>query len=332
MKYQKNLNDNRVQCTICPRNCILKENQEGFCHIRKNAGGEIVLTSYGYNTGLAIDPVEKKPLYHFYPGSSVLSFGTLGCNMGCQFCQNWKTTKNRGSNKFLNKASPAEIVETAKYYACKSVAFTYNDPIAFFEYAVDTAKLCRENGIKTIAVTSGFINPEPAKEFFKYMDAANIDLKGFSENFYKKNCLAHIKPVLDTIKYVKNETDCWLELTTMLIEGENNSDEDIKSECSWIAENLGELVPLHFSAFFPSYRFMDREATAFPALLRAYEIAQNSGLKYVYTGNLTSRSTSATYCKNCHRPVIIRNGYGLLEYNLDGENCIFCGTKCDGRF
>lgn len=332
MKYQNILNDDKVQCTVCPRNCILKNGQEGFCHVRKNENGEIILTTYGYNTGLSIDPIEKKPLYQFYPKSSVLSFGTLGCNMGCQFCQNWRTTKNKSDSRLLNKTSPEEIVQIAKEYNCKSVAFTYNDPIIFFEYAVDTAKLCKENGIKTISVTSGFINPEPAKEFFKYMDAANIDLKGFSEEFYKKNCLAHIEPVLETIKYVKNETECWLELTTMLIEGENDTEEEIKSECRWILENLGDDVPLHFSAFFPSYKFTDKKATKFSTLLKAYEIAVDMGLKYVYTGNLTNTKTSSTYCKNCHNAVIIRNSYELLQYNLCEGRCVYCGTQCDGRF
>lgn len=332
MKYQNILSNDKVQCTICPRNCILKEGQEGFCHVRKNYGSNIVLMSYGYNTGLAIDPIEKKPLYQFYPTTPVLSFGTLGCNMGCLFCQNWQTTKSKDENFRLNKTNPDEIVQIAKNYNCKSVAFTYNDPIIFFEYAVDSAKLCKMNGIQTVAVTSGFINPEPAKEFFQYMDAANIDLKGFSEDFYKKNCLARLKPVLDTIKYVKNETDCWIELTTMLIEGENDTPDMIKAECGWILENLGEEVPLHFSAFFPKYKFSNRSATSFETLIKARNIALEAGLKYVYTGNLSNTETSTTFCKNCRKPVIIRNGYNLIQYNLQDGKCIFCGTECDGRF
>ena len=217
MKYQNILPNGKVQCTICPRNCRLSEGQEGFCHVRKNVNQNIELVSYGYNTGLAIDPIEKKPLYHFYPTSSILSFGTLGCNMGCLFCQNWNISKNKSDPKKLNKTSPDEIIEIAKKYNCKSIAFTYNDPIIFFEYAIDTAKLCRENNIKTVAVTSGFMNKEPAKEFFEFMDGANIDLKGFSRNFYKKNCLAKIEPVLETINYAVNKTNCHIELTTMLI-------------------------------------------------------------------------------------------------------------------
>ena len=331
MYFQDVLND-RVQCTICPRNCILQEGQEGFCHIRKNINGQIVLTSYGYNTGLAIDPIEKKPLFHFYPNSTVLSFGTLGCIMGCRFCQNWHISRGKADARMLNPTSPADIVAIAKAHNCKSVAFTYNDPVAFFEYAIGTAKLCRENGIKTVAVTSGYINQEPAKEFFKYMDAANIDLKAFSEKFYRKNCLAHLQPVLDTIKYVKNHTDCWLELTTLLIEGENTSDEEIQSECRWILDNLGEDVPLHFSAFFPNYKFTDRKATDYKTLLNAYNIAKAAGLNYVYIGNSSVAETAATYCKNCGKPVIKRVGYGLGEYNLDNDRCMFCGEKCAGMF
>ncbi len=331
MKYQTTLKDNKTQCNICPRNCILGEGQAGFCQIRKNINGEIVLTSYGYNTGLAIDPIEKKPLYHFYPGSKVLSFGTLGCNMGCMFCQNWHMSKSKGDPR-INETSPQKIVELAKKLGCKSVAFTYNDPVIFFEYAVDTAKLCRDNGIKTVAVTAGYINPEPRKEFFTWMDAANIDLKGFSEEFYKKNCLAHLAPILDTIKYVKNETNCWLELTTLLIEGENDSDEMLKLECEWIVDNLGVDVPLHFSAFHPDYKFMDKPQTKLSTLLRAYKIAKDVGIRHVYTGNIMDKETSNTYCHACKVPVISRNGYLIQEYKLESGHCASCGAKCAGVF
>jgi len=331
MKYQNILKDNKIQCTICPRNCILKEGQAGFCQIRKNIGGEIVLTSYGYNTGLSVDPIEKKPLYHFYPNTKVLSFGTLGCNMGCQFCQNWHISKSKADPK-INHTEPEKIVSLAKELGCKSVAFTYNDPVIFFEYAVDTAKLCRDNGIKTVAVTAGYINPEPRKEFFAYMDAANIDLKGFSEHFYKKNCLAHLEPILDTIKYVKNQTNCWLELTTLLIEGENDSDNELKQECEWIVDNLGEDVPLHFSAFHPDYKFMDRSPTKLSTLLRAYDIAKGAGIKYVYTGNVIDSKTSTTYCDACGKTLIERSGYSILAKNIESSHCKFCGAKCAGIF
>lgn len=330
MKYQSVLNNDKVQCNICPRGCKLGEGQRGFCYVRKNIDGKIILESYGYNTGLAIDPVEKKPLYHFYPNSKVLSFGTLGCNMGCQFCQNWQTTKVKIPIQNCNKTSPLQIVEIAKNYNCKSVAFTYNDPIIFLEYATDTAKICKEEGIKTIAVTSGYINPEPAKEFFNLMDGANIDLKGFSEEFYTKNCLAHLNPVLDTIKYAVNETNCFVELTTMVIEEEN--DYCIEKECEWILKNLGDSVPLHFSAFFPRYKFLKRPQTKFETLIKAYNIAKNMGLKYVYTGNLSNIQTSTTYCKNCGKPLIVRDGYNILENNLMNNSCKFCNSKFDGLF
>lgn len=329
MKYQKIVND-KVQCKICPRECKLGLNQNGFCYVRRNGNGQIVLSTYGFNTGIAVDPVEKKPMYHFFPESKVLSFGTLGCIMDCQFCQNWQTTKVNYPIEQCQDAPINSIVNTAKSYGCSSVAFTYNDPIAFFEYAVETAKLCREKKIKTIAVTSGYINKEPAKEFFQYMDGANIDLKGFSEEFYKKNCHAHLQPVLDTIKYAVKDTRCFVELTTMLIEGEN--DQYVEKECEWILENLGDCVPLHFSAFTPKYKFKDRQPTKFETLLKAYNTAKKMGIKYVYTGNLSNIETSTTYCKNCGKPLLKRDGYTLLENNLEKGKCKFCQTKLDGCF
>lgn len=332
MKYQNILNDKVTQCTICPRNCKLKEGQQGFCKVRKNVEGNIILETYGFNTGMAIDPVEKKPLYHFYPNSNVLSFGTNGCNMGCQFCQNAHITKVPIDYNNLYEVSPEKIIEYAIKYNCKSVAFTYNDPIVFFEYAIDTAKLARKYGIKTIAVTSGFMNIEPAKEFFSYMDAANIDLKAFTNHFYKKNCLAQINPVLDVIKYVKNNTNCWLELTTLLIEEENSSNEEIENECKWVSENLGNNVPIHFSAFTPRYKMIEHSPTKIETLMRAYNIAKNLGLKYVYTGNLRDIDSSTTYCTNCQWPIIKRDGFQIIENNLIGNKCRHCNTICDGWF
>lgn len=332
MKYQKSLQNDKIQCLICPRKCVLKQEQRGFCHVRKNINGNLVLETYGLNTGLAIDPIEKKPLYHFYPASKVLSFGTYGCNMGCLFCQNYFYSKYKGDISSSKKAQPEEIVKTALMYGCKSVAFTYNDPDVFLEYAIDTAKLCRETGVKTVAVTAGYINEEPRKELYKYMDAANIDLKGFSEDFYRKNCLAHLEPVLDTIKYAVNETSCFVELTTLLIEGENDSEKMIEEECKWIIKNLGAKTPLHFSGFYPRYKFNDRKSTDFKTLLKAREIAINTGLKYVYTGNLETVETSSTYCPNCNMPLIVRNGYNIVEYNLKGNKCKNCEAECDGIF
>lgn len=332
MEYQKNLKDNKTQCLICPRQCILGNEQRGFCFVRKNIDGKIILETYGLNTGLSIDPIEKKPLYNFYPGSKVLSFGTFGCNMGCLFCQNYHISKFKGDISVSKKASPNDIVKIAKEYNCKSVAFTYNDPVIFFEYAIDTAKLCRNENIKTIAVTAGYMNDSSRIEFYKYMDAANIDLKGFSENFYKKNCFAHLSPVLDTIKYVINETNCHIELTTLLIEGENDDEQMIENECNWILSNLGNNIPLHFSGFYPRYKFNDRKSTSFETLLKAYNIAKSAGLKYVYTGNLETVETVSTYCSNCNNIIIKRDGYNILEYNLLDDKCKFCGAECYGRF
>ncbi|MCD8024434.1 MAG: AmmeMemoRadiSam system radical SAM enzyme [Candidatus Gastranaerophilales bacterium] len=329
MQFQDNVNG-KIQCLICPRKCILAEGQKGFCYVRENKNGKINSVTYGYNTGLSIDPIEKKPLYHFYPNSKILSFGTLGCCMGCKFCQNWHITKNTASPKIGQKILPFDIVNIAKKYSLKYVAFTYNDPIVFFEYALDTAKLCAKEGIKTTAVTSGFMNLDAAFEFYKYMDSANIDLKAFSENFYRRNCLASLAPVLETIKYTVLETNCHVELTTMLIEGENDSYEMIKNECEWILENLGACIPLHFSAFIPHYKFKNRKKTEFKTLLNARKIALDTGLKYVYTGNISTRETSSTYCKKCGKLLISR--MYPFEINLKNGACIFCGEKLDGQF
>lgn len=333
MKYQKPLKDNKTECLICPRNCKLAPDQHGFCSVRQNIDGQITLTTYGYTTGLAIDPIEKKPLYHFLPGSDVLSFGTLGCNMGCMFCQNWHMSKSKQDPTQGQAASPEQIAFLAKKEGCKSVAFTYNDPVIFFEYALDTAKECHKLGIKTVAVTAGYINPEPRAELFKYIDAANIDLKAFNNDFYSKLCLAKIEPILDTIKYVKNETDCHLELTTLLIDGYNSSDKEIAQQCEWIAKNLGEDVPLHFSAFFPAWKLKNVPPTNPQTLFKACEIAKKAGLRYVYTGNIADPDGSVTYCHNCKKPIIKRDRYILQEYNLkEGGICKFCGTRCAGVF
>ncbi len=333
MKYQNRLPDNKVQCLICPRKCILAPGQHGFCHVRKNVDGDIKLETYGYNTGLTIDPIEKKPLYHFYPGSKILSFGTLGCNMGCKFCQNWHISKSKENPTNLSYALPFDIAEAAVKHQCKSVAFTYNDPIIFYEYARDTAIECHKKGIKTVAVTAGYMNPDLHHDFFEHIDATNIDLKSFSDEFYKTITGAALEPVLETIKYVKHETDTWLELTTLLIEGENDSDEELRELCSWIKSNLGVHVPLHFSAFFPAWKMLDKQPTSKETLFRAYNIAIETGLKYVYIGNITNVASSTTYCEKCHSAIIIRNSYHIEEYNLNETGlCTFCGHQCHGVF
>ena len=333
MKYQNVLDDKKVQCLVCPRECVLNEEQSGFCHVRKNIGGQVELTTYGYNTGLNVDPVEKKPLYHFYPTTKVLSLGTLGCNMGCVFCQNAHLSRSKDDPSKYTYASPEDIVDVALKNNCISIAYTYNDPVIFYEYAKDTAKIAREHGIKNIAVTAGFMNPQIYEDFFEYIDAVNIDLKAFNNDFYKKNCLAELEPVLETIKYAANNTDTWVELTTLLIEGENDSKDEIKKECEWIISNIGEHVPLHFSAFFPAGKFSHKKPTNPQTLYNAYKMAEDIGLKYVYTGNLASVATSTTHCENCRNDIIVRDGYRVLEYNLEKDGfCRFCGHKCHGCF
>lgn len=285
MKYQIKMNDGRTECTVCPRYCKLKPDQSGFCSVRENIDGDIKSTTYGINTGLAIDTIEKKPLYRFLPGTKTLSFGTLGCNMGCCFCQNWHITKVDNQSRLL-KASPEQIAETALAYGCESVSFTYNDPVIWLEYAVDTAKECHKRGLKTVAVTAGYINPEPRKALFEHIDAVNVDLKAFSADFYKKFCLAKMQPILDTIKYIHDDTNAHMELTTLLIEGENDDPLMIKRECEWILQNLGDEVPLHFTAFFPTWKLQNKPRTSPETVYKACEIAKDVGLRYVYTGNI----------------------------------------------
>ena len=331
MKYFEVLN-NKIKCTVCPRECLLAEGQKGFCRVRQNKNGKIDLIPNNYATGLAVDPVEKKPLYHFYPSTSVLSFGTFGCNMGCKFCQNYHLSKFEQNFDYSVKATPEMIVATAKKYNCKSVAFTYNDPVVFIEYAIETAKLCRQEGIKTVAVSAGYMNLHAAKDLYSYIDAANIDLKGFSEDFYAKNCLAKLEPVLNTIKYVSRETDCIVELTTLLIDGENTSDEILKNEFDWIINELGDEIPLHLSAFHPAWKFSDRSNTKTETLFSAYSLAKETGLKYVYTGNIADAATSATVCPVCKRELIKRYGFNSEITGLKDGKCINCGHKIYGKF
>lgn len=331
--YQKQLDTGKTQCLICPRQCELGEGNQGYCHARANIQGKIQLISYGYTTGLGIDPIEKKPLYHFLPGSQILSFGTRGCNMGCLFCQNWSISKSTLGKEGLRAALPVDIAETAKHYECPSVAFTYNEPTVFLEYALDTAKACRDRGIRTVAVSAGYMNPGPRAEFYQMIDAVNIDLKAFTNSFYEQNCNAKLEVVLDTIKYIKNETDTWLELTTLLIEGENDFEDDLKKECDWIVANAGANTPIHFSAFRPAWKFENHPATQLGTLIKAYHIAKESGLKHVYTGNVPHRETTTTFCEKCGKPLIFRAPFQMEQNALDPQgHCIHCGEKLSGIF
>ncbi|MBW3695292.1 AmmeMemoRadiSam system radical SAM enzyme [Vibrio sp. T187] len=332
-QYWHQLSDGRVVCDLCPRQCHLRDGKRGACFVRMAHQGEIVLTSYGRSSGFCIDPIEKKPLNHFYPGSSVLSFGTAGCNLGCKFCQNWSISKSRKMDALGTVAMPEKIAQSAVNHNCESIAFTYNDPVIFLEYAVDTAQACREIGVNSVAVSAGYICDTPRQDFYAAMDAVNIDLKGFTERFYRKLCSAHLDPVLDTLKYIHHETQVWLEITTLLIPGENDSSEELNLMCGWIRENLGCDVPLHFSAFHPDFKMLDKPRTPLGTLQTARKIALKHGLNYVYVGNVHDSAGDSTYCPNCHECVIERDWYQLGKYHLDPSgHCEFCGHAIHGKF
>ncbi len=332
-QFWHRLADGRVQCDVCPRHCQLQEGQRGLCFVRACENGEIVLTTYGRSSGFCIDPIEKKPLNHFYPGSSVLSFGTAGCNLTCRFCQNWDISKSRELDTLQEAASPEQIARAARALGCRSVAFTYNDPTIFLEYAIDTAQACRELDIRSVAVTAGYIGDAARREFYRHIDAANVDLKAFSEKFYHQMCTGHLQNVLDTLIYLKRETKVWFEVTTLLIPGANDSDAELEALAQWFAEHLGPDVPLHFTAFHPDFKLRDRPATLPQTLTRAREIARRAGLRYVYTGNVHDAAGQSTYCHTCGETLIGRDWYTLSTWNLtESGNCCRCGTPCAGIF
>ncbi|KAA6182403.1 AmmeMemoRadiSam system radical SAM enzyme [Thiohalocapsa marina] len=332
-RFWHRLEDGRVQCDVCPRACALHEGQRGLCFVRGCEGGEIVLYTYGRSSGFCIDPIEKKPLNHFLPGTPVLSFGTAGCNLTCRFCQNWDMSKSREMDILASEASPQGIAEAAERHGCRSVAYTYNDPVIFLEYACDTAEACRALGIRNVAVTAGYISPGAREQFFSCMDAANVDLKGFTEAFYKRLCSASLAPVLETLEYLKAETSVWLELTTLLIPGENDSDAELEQMCAWVVEHLGPDVPMHFSAFHPDYKMLDVPPTPPATLRRARRIALEHGVRYAYTGNVHDSEGDSTYCHACGHLLIERDWYRLGRWGLDAQGrCEACGTPCAGVF
>ena len=303
------LPDGRMQCDLCPRDCRLHEGQRGACFVRQRLGAGMVLTAYGRSSGFCIDPVEKKPLNHFYPGSSILSFGTAGCNLACKFCQNWDISKSREMETLADYAAPDDIARAAAAAGAKSVAFTYNDPVIFAEYAMDVADACHARGIKAVAVTAGYIHDAPRREFYAKMDAANVDLKAFTDEFYVKTCGARLAPVLDTLACLRHETDCWFEITTLLIPDRNDSAAELTAECKWIRKELGPDVPVHFTAFHPDYKMTDIARTPAATLTRAREIALGEGLHYVYTGNVHDAKGGSTYCPGCHAALVVRDWY-----------------------
>jgi pyruvate formate lyase activating enzyme len=332
-RYWHQLEDGRVQCDLCPRHCRLHEGQHGLCYVRACQNGEIVLTTYGRSSGFCIDPIEKKPLNHFLPGTPVLSFGTAGCNLACKFCQNWDISKSREMATLADDASPETIARAAQAYGARSVAYTYNDPVIFHEYAIDVAQACREHGIKSVAVTAGYVDPDPRAEFYRYMDAANVDLKGFTEAFYYKLTGAHLAPVLETLEYIHHETKVWLEITTLLIPGHNDSDAELEELTTWVVQHLGPGVPLHFSAFHPDWKMPDVPATPAATLTRARDIAMKNGVRYAYTGNVHDPRGGSTWCHHCGEKLIGRDWYVLSDWNLTADGaCRFCHTPVAGVF
>jgi pyruvate formate lyase activating enzyme len=332
-RYWRRLEDGRVQCDVCPRRCRLHEGQRGLCFVRGRNRNGIELYTYGRSSGFCVDPIEKKPLNHFLPGTPVLSFGTAGCNLACKFCQNWDMSKSREMDTLADSASPAGLASAARDLGCASVAFTYNDPTVFMEYAIDVAQACREVAVKTVAVTAGYMCPEPRADFYRWIDAANVDLKAFTERFYRRVCGSELAPVLDTLVYLKRETSVWFEITTLLIPGENDSDAELDSMTRWIAEHLGADVPLHFSAFHPDWKMIDHPPTPPQTLTRAREIAMRNGLRYVYTGNVHDKAGGSTWCPGCNALLIERDWYQLGHWGLTPDaRCAQCGLGIPGVF
>jgi pyruvate formate lyase activating enzyme len=303
-----------------------------LCFVRANEGGEIVLTTYGRSSGFVVDPIEKKPLHHFLPGSSVLSFGTAGCNLTCRFCQNWEISKSRETDVLADSATPQRIAQVAVDHGCASVAFTYNDPVVFLEYAADTAQACHERGVRTVAVSAGYIEPGPREQLFARMDAVNIDLKAFTDDFYRHLCGGQLAPVLDTLEWLVDQ-GVWLEVTTLLLPGLNDSDAELHLMADWFAEHLGTEVPWHFSAFHPDHRMSDHPATPPATLTRARRIAMQRGMHHVYTGNVHDVEGGTTSCGSCGAELVIRDWHRIEQYAVTDDGCCTrCGARLAGVF
>ena len=331
-RYWHQVPGGRVQCDLCPRSCRLAPGQRGLCYVRAAAGDGLVLTTWGRSSGLCVDPIEKKPLHHFLPGTGTLSFGGVGCNLTCRYCQNWPISRSRAEEELTERATPQAIAAAAARTGSRSVAFTYNEPVTFLEYAVDVAEACRERGVRGVALTAGYISPEPRADFFRAMDAANVDLKSFRDGFYRRLCDGELEPVLDTLRYIRRETAAWLEITTLLIPGENDSETELDELTGWVVSELGPDVPIHFTAFHPQCRLVDRPATPAATLGRARAIARRNGVRHAYTGNVRDAKGSTTFCHACGAALIEREGYLLRGWHLAGQACAACGTTLAGVF
>jgi pyruvate formate lyase activating enzyme len=331
-RWWQKTDTSKILCTLCPRYCKIGPGQSGFCYIRQNVDGTLVTAGYGHPTGFAVDPIEKKPLNHFLPGTGILSFGTAGCNLGCKFCQNWSMSKAKLDERHALSVSPAEVVALAQRYGTPSIAYTYNDPVIFGEYVIDISRLAREAGIKSVMVTNGYIDKEARKEVYACVDAANVDLKAFNERFYHKLTFAHLADVLDTLRWLKHETPVWFEITTLLIPAENDSADELKRMCDWILSNLGDSVPLHFTAFHPDFKMLDRPPTPASTLRQARSLALAAGIKYCYLGNVLDREGQTTCCPQCKKPLIERDWHSVVKKNMKEDKCGYCGTIIPGVF
>ena len=331
-RWWHRLDDGRIQCNLCPRDCRLHEGQRGMCFVRRRVGDQMVLTTYGRSSGFCVDPIEKKPLNHFLPGARVLSFGTAGCNLGCKFCQNWDISKARIDQHVSEAAAPEEIVALALSTGCQGIAYTYNDPVIWAEFAIDIARAARAAGLANVFVTAGYVTPEARAEVFQYMDATNVDLKGFTEEFYHRVTFGHLEPVLDTLVWLRRETAVWTEITTLLIPGLNDGDEEIARECEWILEHLGPDVPLHFTAFHPDFKMTERPRTPAATLVRVRAIARARGLRYCYVGNVHDAEGQTTWCPGCGEALVVRDWHAIRRYRMNGGQCLGCGGDIPGRF
>jgi pyruvate formate lyase activating enzyme len=331
-RWWQPLPDGRIHCFLCPRHCHIGDGQHGFCFIRQNVDGELVQLGYGRPAALAIDPIEKKPLFHFHPGSEILSLGTAGCNLGCQFCQNFDISKARSVQQGSAHMSPQEIVDLAVERGTPSIAFTYNEPTIWAEFVIDIAQAAHRAGLRTVMVSNGYITREAFFDVYQHIDAANIDLKGFTENFYSKITLSHLAPVLDVLRWLRRETNVWFEITNLIIPGLNDTPEETAELCDWILSELGDDVPLHFTAFHPDYKMLDRPRTPSPTLDRARQIARERGIKYAYEGNIVTPDGGNTFCPGCHRTIIRRSWHQIESCDIAAGRCLHCNTPIAGRF
>jgi pyruvate formate lyase activating enzyme len=331
-RWWQTLPDGRIHCYLCPRHCHIGEGQHGFCFIRENVGGELMQLGYGRPAAIAMDPIEKKPLFHFHPGSAILSLGTAGCNLGCQFCQNFDISKARSVQQSSGHMSPQEIVDLAIAHHAPSVAFTYNEPTIWAEFVIDIAQAAHKAGLHTVMVSNGYITREAFFDVYQHIDAVNVDIKAFTENFYSKITLSHLAPVLDVLRWLRRETNVWFELTNLMIPGLNDAPEETKELSDWILGELGDDVPLHFTAFHPDYKMLDRGNTPPETIHRARLLAQARGLKYVYEGNIVTREGGNTVCPGCGRVIIRRSWHHVETCEVESGRCLHCKTAIAGRF